>query len=43
MITLVKIILFLFFLGIGIIVAFKIVTFFILGIIIMFISKMFDK
>ena len=42
MITLVKVILFLFFLGIGIIIAFKIVTF-ILGIIIMFISKMFDK
>lgn len=42
MITLVKIISFLFFLGIGIVVAFKIVTF-ILGIIVMFISKMFDN
>ena len=42
MVTLVKVILFLFFLGIVITVAFKIVTF-ILGIIIMFISKMFDK
>ena len=42
MITLVKIILFFFFLGIGIIVAFKIITF-IIGIIVMFLSKMFDK